>query len=287
MGSAPGEFHFPIGIAIDEDDVIHVSDYRNSRIQRFDRDGTYLSSFTTAPFPGGIAIDRETHRLYITHFARFSSTDPLGQDRVTYYDIDGIMRGEWGRTGTGPGELNFPGGVAIGPTGSVYVADQQNHRVQQFDRDGAFVREWGSFGPAPGQFGGEGSPVSRTKGPQFVAIDGAGNVYTTEGANGRVQHFTASGELLDHWAHPEDAAGGLGGGAMGITLDAGGRIWVSTTTGRVQQFEVDGTFTQGFGSYGALPSQFQIPHSMAFDSRGDLYVTDALNHRVQKFAVAR
>src|SRR6476659_3348206 len=38
-GSEPGEFHFPIGIAINADDEIFVTDFYNSRVQKFSVDG--------------------------------------------------------------------------------------------------------------------------------------------------------------------------------------------------------------------------------------------------------
>ena len=65
-GKADGEFDFPIGIAVDSDGTICVSDFYNARVQRFNPDGKFLSSFGTSPNPGGLAIDREGN-LYLTH----------------------------------------------------------------------------------------------------------------------------------------------------------------------------------------------------------------------------
>ena len=55
--------------------------------------------------------------------------------------------------------------------------------------------------------------------------------------------------------------------------------------GRVQQFTKSGQYLRGFGGQGTQPGQFYAPHGLAFDRRGHLYVVDAFNHRVQKFAV--
>ena len=38
-----------------------------------------------------------------------------------------------------------------------------------------------------------------------------------------------------------------------------------------------------WGSEGTENGQFMVPHSMAFDSEGNIYITDANNHRIQKF----
>ena len=57
-GTEPGEFHFPIGIAINPADEILVTDHYNNRVQRFDREGKLLGHFAVLPSPGGIALDK-------------------------------------------------------------------------------------------------------------------------------------------------------------------------------------------------------------------------------------
>src|SRR5262249_47806189 len=58
-GDAPGKFDFPIGIAFDKDGQILVTDFYNARVQCFNSDGKYLSSFKVLPNPGGIASDQD------------------------------------------------------------------------------------------------------------------------------------------------------------------------------------------------------------------------------------
>jgi sugar lactone lactonase YvrE len=61
---------------------------------------------------------------------------------------------------------------------------------------------------------------------------------------------------------------------------------VSATNSRVQQFTNDGKYLRGIGGLGAKPGQFRVPHALALDSRGFLYVSDTMNGRVQKFDVS-
>jgi sugar lactone lactonase YvrE len=180
----------------------------------------------------------------------------------------------------------------------VYVADQTNRRVQVFDARGKFLFMWGEYGTRPGQFGGNSGPKSRVGGPQFVALDSAGNVYTTEGSVGRVQKFTADGKFLQAWGDNDDKPGSFGGlfagfkaslkGPIGICIDDKDRLWVSAVSGRVPQFTKDGQYLGGIGGkQGSGPGEFLAPHGVAADRRGYLYVVDAYNHRIQKFAVPK
>jgi sugar lactone lactonase YvrE len=211
------------------------------------------------------------------------------------YDADGKLVREWGKSGMEDGELNWPGGIAISGAGRVYVADQTNRRVQVFDREGKFLRKWGEYGVQPGQFGGNTSAKSRVGGPQFIAIDAAGNVFTTEASVGRVQKFTADGEFLAAWGDNEDKPGSFGRkfqetslvGPIGICFDRGGRLWVSTAGGRIQQFSDSGKYLRGFGEKaGSGPGEFLAPHGIAIDSHDRMFVVDGYNHRVQVMDVS-
>ena len=63
--------------------------------------------------------------------------------------------------------------------GSVYVADQFNHRIQKFTSEGVFVSEWGTEGSGDGQF----------NWPGGVAVASDGSVYIADTGNDRIQKF--------------------------------------------------------------------------------------------------
>jgi DNA-binding beta-propeller fold protein YncE len=52
---------------------------------------------------------------------------------------------------------------------------------------------------------------------------------------------------------------------------------------RVQMFAANGEFIKTWGSSGVAQGQLNKPHSMTYDSHGNVYVTDMNNHRIQKF----
>jgi sugar lactone lactonase YvrE len=294
QGAEPGEFYFPIGIAITPADEILVTDHYNNRVQKFSPEGKLLGHFAVLPNPGGIALDK-SGSIYLSHFPAAVITKERYPDRLTVYTPAGKQLHEWGESGTGPGEFNYPGGMVIAPNGRLYVADQTNHRIQVLDLDGRFLAEWGKHGTKPGEFGGNTNVKSRAGGPDFVALDQQGNVYTTEAMDGRVQKFTPDGAFLAAFGDLQDRPGSFGRefkpipnmhGPIGICCDRHDRLWISTAGGRIQQFTSDGQYLRGFGEdQGTEPGQFLAPHGLAVDTHGHLYVVDAYNHRIQKFDV--
>jgi DNA-binding beta-propeller fold protein YncE len=69
-----------------------------------------------------------------------------------------------------------------------------------------------------------------------------------------------------------------------VRIDAlGNRFVCEFGNSRVQIFDPHNQPLEILGGPGADPGQMNNPWAIAFNSRGDLYVADALNHRVQKF----
>jgi sugar lactone lactonase YvrE len=282
-GKEPGELHSPIGVAINAKDEIFVTEFKNNRVQKFSTEGKLLASFAVEAMPGGIAVDQAGH-VYVA---------PLMSHKICVYDEAGKLLRTWGKLGKDDGDFDQPGGIAIAKDGTVYIADQVNRRVQRFTAEGKFLDKWGEYGSKPGQFDGVENIKSRTGGPHFLAFDKKGDIYTTEAKLGRVQKFTPEGKPLLAFGNNSTESGGFGGrpknlpGPIAIVVDRWDRVWVSSTNNRVQCFSPEGKYAFGFESLeeGEKPGQFNTPHGLAFDSRDHLYVVDARNHRVQKFAV--
>ena len=286
-GKGDGEFDACIGIAIGLDDTLYTSELRNQRIQKFTLDGKFLGGFSVQPHAAGLAVDAEGV-VYVAHW---------NTHKIAVYSPEGTLLREWGQKGSGDGEFQLPGSIALGPDGLLYVADQGNSRVQKFTREGAYAGQWGSLGKEPGQFGGDQPAGGRFAGPQFVAFDRDGNVYTTDAALDRVQKFTPEGKFLGFWGSESADPGGFGppplskngtpsmGGPISIGVDCHRRVWVSSTNNRVQQFTDDGKYLRGIGGAGSEPGQFYLPHGIVLDRHGCLYVADTMNARIQKFAI--
>jgi sugar lactone lactonase YvrE len=293
QGKEPGEFYFPIGLFITATDDIFVTDSKNQRVQQFTTEGKFVSQFAVPGTRlGGLVVDKEG-LVYV----------PLEmQHKLCVYSSKGKFVREIGKDGKGDGELHFPKDIALAADGTLYVTDSGNHRVQQFTRDGKYLAQWGEYGKEPGHFGGHATVKDGLGGPSCLAFDSEGNVYTTESKVGRVQKLTAAGKPLMAWGDNGIGPGHFGGkfngfpdpeknkkanleGPIFIRVDRDDQVWVSAVCGRVQQFTAEGKLLKCFGEPGTKAGQFYAPHGMAWDSKGHLYVADAFNHRIQKFAV--
>ncbi|MFO1484691.1 MAG: dienelactone hydrolase family protein [Verrucomicrobiaceae bacterium] len=286
-GDGPGQLKSPIGIAISKRDVVYIAEFNNSRVHKFSTEGKVLGHFACVKNASGIAVDTDEH-LYVSS---------MTAHEVCVYDSGGKELRKIGTKGAGEGQIDQPGGLVIGPDGVLYIADQGNHRVQRFTLDGKFLSAWGGHGKEPGKFGGGVKFGSRFGGPHFIAFDHAGNLFTTESNDGRVQKLTPDGKPLMAFGSNQVEPGGFGGrrtdignaliGPIGVLVDRKDRIWVSATNSLVQVFSLDGKFLFALNDKeGPEPGRFHLPHAMAEDSKGDVYVVDSSNQRVQKYILS-
>jgi hypothetical protein len=125
--------------------------------------------------------------------------------RVLGFDASGAPTGTWGREGGGPGELQMPGGLGIGPGDSLWVADRGNRRVTIYPPDPAREASEISLPEAASGLGGSLS-IDAT------GLFGVGVIFSfTPGAEvsvppQRLLHVTRSGELADTvWTVPPRA----------------------------------------------------------------------------------
>ena len=268
QGAADGQFNGPIGVAIDHEGHIIVSDNGNHRVQVMSHDGAVISKLGflgsgNGQFnsPRGVAIDNEGHIVVADY----------GNNRVQVMSRDGKMISKLGSEGSGDGQFNNPSGVAIDHDGHIIVADQSNHRVQVMSRDGKMISEFGSEGSEDGQF----------KYPSGVAIDREGHIIVADTFNNRVQVMSRDGTMISKLGS-EGSGDGQFNHPIGVAIDREGHIIVADTNNhRVQVMSRDGKMISEFGSEGSGDGQFMNPWGVAIDHDGHIVVLDSDNHRVQ------
>lgn len=173
-------------------------------------------------------------------------------------------------------------GVEPGPDGSVYVfhrcfenscAGRSEPPIVKLDASGKIVKTWGA-----------GEYVF----PHGMFVDQQGHVWVTDeqakdGKGNRVVEYDAEGAVLMT----------IGNGTVeqptDVVTTASGEIFVTEghTIGgainRISKFSKDGTLVKRWGKHGSAPGEFDVPHAIAIDSTGRLFVADRNNNRIQVF----
>jgi DNA-binding beta-propeller fold protein YncE len=177
-------------------------------------------------------------------------------------------------------------GVATDSRDRVYVFNRGDYPVMVFDREGRFLLSWG-----------EGRFVR----PHGITIGPDDRVYCTDDAGHAIHVFTTDGEQLatlgtpglpsDTGATSTDYRAIRRGGPpfcfpTNLGIAPSGELFVSDGYGnaRVHRFAPDGRLIQSWGEPGGDPGQFRIPHGIAVNADGIVFVADRENSRIQIFS---
>jgi streptogramin lyase len=171
LGSGPGQFNGPAGIAIDHQGDIYVADTANHRVQELSPSGQSLTQWHTTGSGIGdrtgtgfdLALDASGN-VYVSEPHPFGS----GNDQIQKFSPSGALLTTWGGTGTGSGQFSKPFCLGLDLKGNVFVVDFGNNRIQEFSSSGQYMAQW--------------------KGPQTsflatskLAVDDQGNMYASVG----------------------------------------------------------------------------------------------------------
>ena len=174
-------------------------------------------------------------------------------------------------------KIEMASSVAVDSKGLIYILQRgaDADPVIAVDRQGRIVRSWGR---------------GLYKIPHSIRIDGDGNVWTVDAGSSMVYKFSADGKH-----QLEINVGGLPTaprspfcGTTDIAF-ARDRILIADGYGnaRIVEYSNEGKRLREWGVAGESPGQFRIPHAIAIDEEGIIYVADRENGRIQRFSPER
>ncbi len=152
-----GMFVFPHGATVDRDGNLWVTDARGEngkghQVFKFSPDGKVLMTLGKAGVSGSgpDLFDQPTDVLVAPSGEIFVTDSHRNgkNNRVVRFTKDGKFVKEWGKKGSGPGEISEPHTIAMDSRGRLFVGDRENNRIQIFDQDGSFLDRVAPVRPA-------------------------------------------------------------------------------------------------------------------------------------------
>ena len=219
------------------------------------------------------------------HEPTWKSTAPIN-DRPNPFGRDA----NWARL---PSGLKWGAviGAEPGPDGTIYVvhrcfenscAGRPEPPILKFDRSGVLLKSWG---------------VGTFVFPHGLHVDAQGSVWVTDaqskdGKGHQVFKYDANGALLMTIGTAGVQSAGDDGKLFqptDVATAPNGDIFITeghvigSGINRVSKWSKGGTRLMSWGKTGSGPGEFNVPHAIALDSRGRVFVGDRANNRIQIF----
>jgi hypothetical protein len=180
-------------------------------------------------------------------------------------------------------------GVASNSKGHIFVYTRsQATRLFEFDQNGNYLREIG-----PGLYG--------FVFAHAVRVDPQDNIWAVDEGSNMVIKFNPEGRVLMTLGRRPEPVDAIAGAPVApnpanpgkyifdrptdVGWDAEGNIFVTDGYGnsRIVKYDKNGKFITQAGSKGSEPGQLNLPHSLAMDAKGNAYVADRSNRRIEVF----
>jgi DNA-binding beta-propeller fold protein YncE len=234
------QFVVPHGLVVGPDGCVYTVDVGMHVVRKWSVDGRLLLTigipFQNAPEHSGLPFNKPSN-VAVTADGDIYVSDGYGNSRVHCFSPDGELRFSFGSRGRRPAQFDLVHGISIDRVDGqrLYVADRYNNRIQALTLDGVFVDEW-----------------TELHLPNCAVRAADGLLYVAEQRH-RVSVFDGH-RLVARW------------GDEGVPLDdvdVGGGLPDSPSRNPM---------LRGVAAVDPGSGRFMLPHSIAVDSTGAVYV---------------
>jgi VCBS repeat-containing protein len=241
--------------------------------------------------------------LNFTGYAAFISVDASGNiyildsmnskiEKWAPAATSGILVAGGNGSGSNANQFSNPTSFFVDTNGNIYVTDGMNNRIQKWAPNAI-------TGVTVAGGNGSGAAANQLNYPRAVFVDDSGNVFVNDSNNNRIQKWTpsaltgitvlGSGGSMSEYVY-------LGQSIEGLFVDGTEKIYLMSTeytnTGQVKYIKKWDPVTKksdvlaGSNGIGSENNQLKNPQGFTLDSKGNLYIADTDNNRVQKHQLA-
>jgi sugar lactone lactonase YvrE len=292
------------GMCTDPSGNIYLVDRTNFRIRKITPEGITSTlagheegyadgtgAYARFSFPNGICSDAAGN-LYVTDAGNYKIRKITPQGVVTTLAGSTVGYAD-GPAGTAKFNTDIDG-ICADKNGNIYVADNYNYKIRKITPDGTVSTLAGStFGFQDGP--GNTAKIWQAKG---MCIDKNGNLYVSDRFNHRIRKITPSGTVSTFAGSTEGYTDGSAASSQfsypeQIGIDNNDNLYVtdySLGNYLIRKITPSGTVstlagsTVGYVDGPALSAKFSSPTGICADSKGNVYVADAVNSRIRKIS---
>jgi sugar lactone lactonase YvrE len=303
--AANARFDFPTGVAVDASGVIYIADTQNSTVRTIDTSGNVQTLAGLAghigatngagpaarfKYPQGIASD-SAGNIYV------ADTGNSIIRRINVAADVSTIAGSPGVVGSSNGinsaaSFNLPCGIAVDPSGNLYVADTYNNIIRQIALIGT---NWvvSTVVGSPGVIGSSDgiNAIARFSQPLAMTVGNDGNLYVADTGNNSIRKIVRFGT---NWVTTTLTNVSLPGG---IAADTAGNLFVADSANDVirKLTPAGGTWAVNIfagapgisgSTDGTTTARFNFPRGIAMDANAILFVADSFNNTIRQITPA-
>lgn len=270
----------PYEISVDPwTNQVYVATFRN-KIHVYDDEGNLLDVFGDSGSGNG-----EFNQIYDIAFDnQYVYISDNGNHRVQVFEkTDWSFVTAIGEEGTGDGQFQYTGGIAVGNDRSLYVSDMDNARIQLFHFDPAtetwnYHSQFGSYGYDPGEFHTPYNLVLKEKsgGNELIVLDSSRRNYTRLNLAGH-DLTSAWVEAVTEW---DTRIAPISVNHKMVHNPVTDDLYLVTIGALVNLSDNETDISKWLG---VSNNQFNNPRDIAVDQDGNIYVADTWYHRILKY----